>query len=218
VTLEEVTIDYMYSNPEGQFNLSVPHKMRKNANFVSESYHSYRIMQMRTNEGFTGPKAQAMDLIKCKTWDTDKKSGPAMLTLNIKNKANLQTRCTIRLFVDDNERKNVVFPCTELKDMVFGSETKQSYHFLKIDPSKDGWGDIGVEVSSKPGKTTNISTTGTGNYGGSYSSGVPNYGPISMGWGDGMGMMDGSSIGTSMGTGMDSGYKPHGVVEGDATH
>ena len=121
--------------------------------------------------------------------------------------------------MDDNERKNVVFPCTELKDIVFGNETKQSYHFLKIDPSKDGWGDIRVEVSSKPGKTTNISTTGTGNYGTSYSLGGNNFGgPIAMGWGDGVGMMDGSSIGTSMGTGMDSGYKPLGVVEGSATH
>lgn len=187
--------------------------MRKTANFVNESYHSYKIMQMRTNEGFTGPKAQAMDLIKCKEWDKDKVAGPAMLALNIKNKANLQTRCTVRLIVEDNERKNVVFPSTELKELVFGSESKQSYHFLKIDPTKEGWGDIRIEVSSKPGKTSNISTTGSGYNGGSYSLGGYG-GNMVMGWGGGVGMMDGSTMGTSMGTG--TSYRPIGADDGNA--
>ena len=36
---------------------------------------------------------------------------------------------------------------------------------MKIDPSKDTWGDISFEVSVKPGKTSQISTSG---YGGGY--------------------------------------------------
>jgi len=44
VTVEEVSCEYMYSNPDGMFNLSVPEKMFRNqTNYQNQSYQSWKI-------------------------------------------------------------------------------------------------------------------------------------------------------------------------------
>ena len=43
VTLEEVSAEYMYSNPQGIFNLSIPDKAYRMQNYTTVSYLSYRI-------------------------------------------------------------------------------------------------------------------------------------------------------------------------------
>ena len=102
----------------------------------------------------------------------------------IKSKASKMVRVGIKLSVADNERKNVIFPLNEVKENLFSNDSKQAFVFTKVNPSKEGWGDIDIEVEVKPGKTTQISsnytggsTTGTStggwvgtNYGTTYSS------------------------------------------------
>lgn len=73
--------------------------------------------------------------------------------------------------VKDNENKNVVLPISEIKENLFSNDSKQAFVFLKIDPSKDTWGDIDCEVTVKPGKTTQMSAGYS-----SYNSGGYGYG------------------------------------------
>lgn len=184
-------------------------------------------MAMRAAGTFTGPSSEAAHLIKQKDWTQDKKQAPVMLALMLKSKAKNMTRVSVKLSVDNNERKNVNFPITELKENIFASDNKQAYFFLKIDPSKEDWGDIRLEVSAKPGKTSKISTSGS--YGGGYSGNTSSYAGGGVSWGigdDGWGANTmyeggqyyggGTSVGTSVGVGTSTSYKPIGVVSGDA--
>jgi len=94
----------------------------------------------------------------------------------MKSKSARMCRVGIKLSVADNANKNVEFPQTEIKESLFSQDSKQAFVFLKIDPSKETWGDISFEVTVKPGKTSQISTSygyGTSSYGNtsSYNSG-----------------------------------------------
>ena len=80
-------------------------------------------------------------------------------------------RVGVKLAVADNASKNVNLPLTEMKIDLFASETKQAFLFYKIDPTKDGWGDITCEISVKQGKTTQISSSYQGGAYSNYSSG-----------------------------------------------
>jgi len=73
-------------------------------------------------------------------------------------------RVGVKLSVADNDKKNVIFPETEMKENLFANDFKQAFVFLKVDPSKETWGDITCEMFVKPGKTTQISTS-SGGYG-----------------------------------------------------
>mmetsp|Transcript_7041 Transcript_7041/g.9808 ORF Transcript_7041/g.9808 Transcript_7041/m.9808 type:complete len:323 (+) Transcript_7041:3325-4293(+) len=213
VSLEEVSVDYMYSNPEGLYNLSVPHMMWRNpATYVQMSYQSWKIMQMRTAGTFSGPSSEAQELIKCRDWIKDAAPAPTILSIKLKNKAKRMTRVSIKLSVADNERKNVNFPITELKENIFTNEDKQAYVFLKIDPSKEGWGDIKIEVSAKPGKTTQIGTSSYGTGSSSYGTGTSSY--------YGTGSYDTSyysGVGTGIhtGVGTSTSYRPVGYSNYD---
>ena len=43
VSVEEFTAEYMYSNPQGIFNLSVPDKAWRSPQYTNVTYTSYRI-------------------------------------------------------------------------------------------------------------------------------------------------------------------------------
>ena len=115
-----------------------------------------------------------------KNWLTEKSRASTILKVMIKSKATRMVRVGLKLTVADNERKNVNFPMTEVKDNLFSNDTKQTFVFLKVDPSKDSWGDIDCEVNVKLGKTTQISSTGytsggystSGTVAGGYYAGV----------------------------------------------
>lgn len=91
----------------------------------------------------------------------------------VKSKSPKMARVGVKLTVADNANKNVIFPMSEIKENLFSNDSKQAFVFLKIDPSKDTWGDIECEVIVKPGKTTQMSTGYTSS---SYNTGYSNYG------------------------------------------
>lgn len=44
VTLEEIAVEYMYSNPDGLYNLCVPEKLYRNSiNYSNQSYQTYKL-------------------------------------------------------------------------------------------------------------------------------------------------------------------------------
>lgn len=187
VAIEEVTCEYMYSNPQGLFNMSLPDKMwRDPKSYRQLGYTSWKIQNLTDEERAQG----GADQIRTKVWDIQRLEAPVLLRVMVKSKATRMCRVGIKLTVADNERKNVRFPIGEMKENLFSNDGKQAFVFQKIDPSKEGWGDIDVEVTVKPNKTTQIYSSntygygsgGTGNYGygsGSYS----NYGTNSYNYG-----------------------------------
>mmetsp|Transcript_389 Transcript_389/g.526 ORF Transcript_389/g.526 Transcript_389/m.526 type:complete len:219 (-) Transcript_389:276-932(-) len=153
ITIEEVTCEYMYSNPQGLFNLSLPDKMwRDPKTYRQLGYTSWKIATMSDEERADG----AADRICVKEWETSKLEAPVVLRVMFKSKATKMCRVGITLSVADNASKNVSFPLSEIKENLFSNDSKQAFIFVKTDPSKDGWGDISIDVNVKPNKTTQI--------------------------------------------------------------
>ena len=134
--------------------------------------------------------------IKTVTFKDDGIEGVTVLKVMIKSKATKMLRIQVRLGVKDNESKNVELPTCALSESVFVNEDKHAFCFLKIDPSKDGWGELTMDVSSEvaaTGTVTSSSATST-----------------SMGTGSSFGLMSsyggtgysGSGIGGGIGGGM----------------
>lgn len=175
VTLEEVTTEFMYSNPDNLFNLSLPEiQWRNPSTFANMSYRSWKVLAMRTAGTFTGPGTEADKFIITRPWADHKREAPTVLAIMIKSKSKSMARVSLKLSVANNSNKNVHFPITEIIENVFSNEKKQAFVFLKIDPTKEGWGDITCEVNSKLGKTAMINTGssswGTGTTVTSYSN------------------------------------------------
>lgn len=202
VVLEEVSCEFMYSNPNGMFNLSIPEKMWRNpSNYQQMSYQSWKIAQLKAaaQEG----NGEAFDEeILTKQWLQEKRRAPTILKVMTKSKAAKMVRVGIKLTVADNASKNVNFPLTEIKENLFSNDSKQAFVFLKIDPSKDTWGDIECEVTVKEGKTTQISSGYTST---SYNTNAGGYyGSTSYSSSGGMGTQTGGNVA----------YKPVGSSEG----
>lgn len=73
-----------------------------------------------------------------------------------------KVRCTLK--VADNERKNVNFPVSPICNDLSPNYIRTAYTFQKIDPSKDGWGDITIEVEVKEPITRQIPSGGMAGY------------------------------------------------------
>ena len=57
----------------------------------------------------------------------------------------------VSLKVADNEKKNVIFPKTPITGTLKKNHILTALSFQKIDPSKEGWGDITIEAWVKDG-------------------------------------------------------------------
>ena len=55
--------------------------------------------------------------------------------------------------VADNERKNVEFPACTLSYSLNPRHLRNAFTFQKIDPTKEGWGDITIELNVKGPQT-----------------------------------------------------------------
>lgn len=77
-----------------------------------------------------------------------------------------QVKVGIKLKVEDDSTKNVNLPVTELIEKVYTRDAKNAFNFTKIDPSKEGWGNLSLELNVKQVKASSygnndISVTGT---------------------------------------------------------
>ena len=118
-------------------------------------------------------KGEALNLddLVYRSWVQDAGKAPLILMITARSKIASMRRVTLNLTVADNANKNVVLPLTSICFDLFGNQKdKQVAMFYKIDPSKEGFGDITCELSDKPGRVTQVgsSTTGT-----SYTSYTP---------------------------------------------
>lgn len=92
--------------------------------------------------------------------------GFAILRVVVESKIQGQVKLGIRLKVADDSSKNVNLPETELLEKMFTRDPKSAFCFVKIDPSKEGWGNLSLELNVKQVKpsaygNSDISVTGT---------------------------------------------------------
>ena len=151
VFLQELKCEWMYGNPTGAFNLSLP-DVGKSAqrSWTPDYYH--KIKMSEAVEAGVAPQ------IETKNWREQKSSGPVMLQLafdhdNVEAQKFMSTKVNVTLRVADNEKKNVIFPIAPVSGIVKNNHILIAQCFQKIDPSKDGWGDITIEVVSKEAGT-----------------------------------------------------------------
>ena len=149
VRLVEVMCDYVYSNPDGQYNLSVANKLLKQRNYQTVSYKSWKTTEEKKKLEDAGEKTEGVEIdIKTKSFDKDGIKGPCLLKVIFNTKAKCLTTVKVTFTIADDENKNVRLPLTQLSERCFANDDKVAALFLKIDPSKEGWGDIKMEVET----------------------------------------------------------------------
>lgn len=175
--LLQVTCEWMYGNPTGQFNLSLPGLTKRNPNtFKQLSYRQYRknlqagkpADEPEDETVYRGGQARAeedeeddeslledeQDDFPVKHWHMDSLIGDVLLRLEVSNKAREQVKCEVRLVADeaDDTPLNCKLPVTPFYSQLFstGVSARPVMALLhKIDPSKP-FGKIKLEVSAKP--------------------------------------------------------------------
>lgn len=114
--------------------------------------------------------------VKTKSFKDDAKWAYCVLKVMLKSKASKLVKVHVQLEVADNEAKNVRLPVTPMFESVFSNEDKQAFVFLKIDPSKQGWGEVNLKVLAEFANTTSVTTSATMGTATNYSS--VSYAPV----------------------------------------
>ena len=68
-------------------------------------------------------------------------------------------KITVKLSVADNEKKNVEFPDASLSYYLSPNCLRTAFTFQKIDPTKEGWGDITITCDVKGPNTGQVAST-----------------------------------------------------------
>ena len=178
VFLQELKCEWMYGNPTGAFNLSLPDVGKSATRSWTPDYY-HKIKMAEAVEAGVEPQ------IETKNWREQKSSGPVMLQLmfdhdNVEAQRFIQTKVTVTLRVADNERKNVIFPIGSVSGTVKNNHILVAMCFQKIDPSKEGWGDITMEVTSKEAGTKRVQSITPGSINVS-SGGIGNVASVNIG-------------------------------------
>jgi len=151
VRLFEIECDWTYSNPTGLYNLSLPDKTVKASSYgyMTTSYKKYKLEQAQA-QGVDMP-----DLIT-KPMTNHKKSGPVLLKVVFDdNSLKFESKIQVKMTVADNERKNVDLPDCIFSYTLSPRHLRTAWTFQKIDPSKEGFGDITIELNVKGPQTMN---------------------------------------------------------------
>ena len=82
-----------------------------------------------------------------------------MLRLLIESDKSVKVNITLK--VADNENKNVHLPVSTIVESLAYTKDCMSFLFPKIDPTKEQWGDIELEVKVKPIEKTSTATSGS---------------------------------------------------------
>ena len=145
VYLQELNVEWMYSNPTGEFNLSVPH-IGKASKLMAQTDRYESVKMAEAIQAGLEPQ------IETKNW-SDKSVGPVILQLVLDDNGlsmfQSDVMVSITVKVEDNEKKNVVFPTTPLISTIKHNVIKTVISFMKIDPTKEGWGDITLSAEIK---------------------------------------------------------------------
>ena len=74
---------------------------------------------------------------------------PVILKVEVESKVPYMIKVKIQMSVENNEKKNVNVTYLPYCENVFQNDIRSTAHLIKIDPTKEGWGDISFSFSAK---------------------------------------------------------------------
>lgn len=113
----------MYSNPNGEFNLSMPHVGRATKIWgPPDMYNNVKMAEAVAS----GTEAQ----IETRDWEEQKSIGPVVLQLVFDDESlHEEVKICVSLKVADNEKKNVNFPITPITGTLKKGFIKVAFSF-----------------------------------------------------------------------------------------
>jgi hypothetical protein len=168
VRLLELECEYMYSNPTGKFNLSMPDAMIRTANFTVHSYEQHKLHEQR--EEYEAAKApeeegqteEAKETVQeqlppleldVRRWAEHKMVGPVVLQVEVRNKSGGKVNAKVNVEIDGTPSAenpvNVQFPVTPCNVTLFSGDTRALRFLVKIDPSKEAWAPMKLTFESE---------------------------------------------------------------------
>ena len=145
VKLYEVKNEWMYSNPTGMFNLSLPDKAVKNANYRIITYQEHKESLAENNDA-AAEKAPEPEYPINTTVFVD----PLLLRVEVLNKVGKTLKVGINIKKDGEEDANVRLPVGGIKVKVFSGMTDASLAGIlqKINPTKP-FGKFTLEIEAQ---------------------------------------------------------------------
>ena len=119
---------------------------------------------MEQAEGAEQVKEHLPESIVVKDWSKDHRNGFVLLKIVCESKMVSMASISVKVEVQNNDKKNVNVPVTEFKDSLLKDDNKAIGLLVKIDPSKETWGDFKLSFSVKSRYSATI--TSSSNYGG----------------------------------------------------
>jgi len=187
VRLYEVKNEWMYSNPTGMFNLSLPDKAHKDSNYKIVTYAEYK-ENLAVNNDTAAEKASGSEFqIELKP-NVD----PVLLRLEVLNKAGKTLKVDACITSEDDANVSLPFGGTRTKVYSGMTDATLAGIFQKINPSKP-FGKLTLQVDAqfavKAYTKSNITAsngigeyvssgvgTGTADWNDSYAEAVSNQG------------------------------------------
>ena len=113
VQLNEITCDFMYSNPNGKFNLSVPEFRLEGKNGNEGMNYDQWFEKMRDKALNEKKDYNAIpNQLRKKDWSSNAAKASAVLKVFIERKTRKKLRVSIKFTVQENDKKNIKFPLT----------------------------------------------------------------------------------------------------------
>jgi len=115
-----INCEYMYSNPTGLFNLSVPKKEMRTKNYQVITYEMHKkIMHQGPEEDFK---------IETRDWDKLKQEDDILLKIVGQNKSTSVVKVQIRIVTQDEATCNVRLPKSTINARLMRGDSKVMLH------------------------------------------------------------------------------------------
>ena len=151
VTVQEICCEFMYSNPTGLFNLSLPEKLMRTKNYTFISYQQFKEFTQKTaatdTEGTNDSTDTDASQIITRDWSSHKELSPVLVLLQVKNKQSKMIKVEAG-FSLKGDKPNISVSSISLKQNVFSGDTKVFAHFQKINPAADWNGEFVLNVNT----------------------------------------------------------------------
>lgn len=138
-----INCEYMFSNPTGLFNLSIPKKEMRTKNYQVITYEMHkRVMHQ-------GPQEDVK--IETRDWEELKQENDVLLKIVSENKSTFIVKVQVRILAEDEATCNVRLPKSTINAKLMRGDSKVMLHLQKIDPTKP-FGQLKIEIVKVKGQ------------------------------------------------------------------
>lgn len=115
-----INCEYMFSNPTGLFNLSVPKKEMRTKNYQVITYEMHKRVLHQ------GPEEDLK--IETKDWDKLKQENDVLLKIVSENKSTSVVQVQVRILAEDEATCNVTLPRSTINARLMRGDSKVMFH------------------------------------------------------------------------------------------